>query len=713
MPKKTNKRTPIKRIVRYKKPSEPRSIAPVPEKRGSVIGTASADTTFFQSLRIRLSGQSEITDPYQKHSYVYACINAIAQNIASVPFKLFRGPTDKKKPVEEGEIYNLFRDVNPHMSRYQLWEATMIYLGLEGECMWLLERPKGKEDDFTAMPTEIWAVSGKNFEPIVMNNVFVGWKHQVGAKTETLTMAQVIQFKYFNPYNYYRGLSPLQAAKMAIDQDWNAMRYNLAFFENSADPGGVLIYKGGPGREPLTKQQRTAIREAWESRHKGAGKARRVAILEDLDYKETGLSHHDMQFLEQRKWNREELMAVFKVPKSELSLYEDVNFATAQSQDRNFWIKTLIPKMNYIADVLESKLFKYIDKGETWGYFDTTVIEALQEELNKKIDAGYKLWQMGYPINKVNTRLDLGLEEIAWGNMIFMPMSMVPVTSILSGDTPATPATPNEEAVKPTDTKALPKPEPEIKLTKIDLDKYWLNYVAKILDPNEKKFFSKIKRYIFELRSEQLRLLEEAGKSIQKLDSWDIESVLFSKEDWDRKLKGMTRPLYENIMEMAGKEFADELGGLFQFDLTDPAMLQFLNTKLIRVTKINATLQQALRETLMEGIALRETIGELQGRFKTVFNFASNRSLTIARTETAQTSSGTRWQAMKQEGIKKHKWVTAGDEHVRISHSAQQGKEVNIGMKFPNGLRYPSDIEGPGSEVINCRCVAVPVTTKE
>jgi hypothetical protein len=59
-----------------------------------------------------------------------------------------------------------------------------------------------------------------------------------------------------------------------------------------------------------------------------------------LSYKQTGLSQKDMDFLEQRKWNREEIMAAFKVPKLELGLYDDVNFAPKPSRPGLSWTGT-------------------------------------------------------------------------------------------------------------------------------------------------------------------------------------------------------------------------------------------------------------------------------------------------------------------------------------------------------------------------------------
>jgi len=104
-----------------------------------------------------------------------------------------------------------------------------------------------------------------------------------------------------------------------------------------------------------------------------------------------------------------------------------------------------------------------------------------------------------------------------------------------------------------------------------------------------------------------------------------------------------------------------------------------------------------------------ETTAELMDRVRKVYNFAQSRALTIARTETGQAAGAARDAAMGQMQVVKHRWVTAGDEHVRQSHQMLSGLVVERGQAFPNGCRFPCDPGGPAGEIINCRCVAAPV----
>lgn len=54
-------------------------------------------------------------------------------------------------------------------------------------------------------------------------------------------------------------------------------------------------------------------------------------------------------------------------------------------------------------------------------------------------------------------------------------------------------------------------------------------------------------------------------------------------------------------------------------------------------------------------------------------------------------------------------WLAALDSRTRGSHRHLDGEAVKLDAEFSNGLKYPGDPDGPGSEVYNCRCTLVPV----
>jgi SPP1 gp7 family putative phage head morphogenesis protein len=81
------------------------------------------------------------------------------------------------------------------------------------------------------------------------------------------------------------------------------------------------------------------------------------------------------------------------------------------------------------------------------------------------------------------------------------------------------------------------------------------------------------------------------------------------------------------------------------------------------------------------------------------------RAQTIARTETTASYNQATQSAWEQSDLVESKeWLTIMDGNQRDSHGSLDGTRVAMDEKFPNGLLYPGDPNGPAKEVVNCRC---------
>jgi len=690
---------------------------PLEKAQALVTKDFNGDPNFFQSIRLQL-GINPLDKPYAQHPYLYAAINAIACNIAGVPFEIQSGTRKNPATVESGPWVDLFDAPNPLLSRYQLWESTMIHLSLGGECLWVLEG-KGAERQENEVPTEIWPHSGHAFKPRLKNGMVMGWNYNSpSGVVKELEASQVIQFKYFNPYDPLRGLSPLDPARMAVRQDHKASVFNEAFFDNGCDVGGILT-----SPKPLSPEKEGNIRTQLEERHQGSKKRGRLMVLHGgMEYTQNEITHRDMEFIEQRKWTRDEILAVYKVPKAEVSIYEDLNFATALSQDRGFWQKTLIPKMRYIEDVLYHRLFKSVQGGAQWGMFDLGVVEALQSDFADKTKTAETLWRMGYPVNVINERLQLGLPKVAWGDEALVNSTQTTASALVEGagepqdggggsGEPGTPPAPVGTG------KTAPAVAKQDRAQDPAMTALWEEYIGKVFAPREREFMVKLRVYFGAQKRDVLNRLARVAaesKSVTKdITPSQIEEILFVREEWDASLKASLRPTYKRTTQASIAQLRGELGSALPntFNALDPNVLEFLRQKEITVTGINETTTDKLRQTLFDGIKEGETVNGLQDRIKNVYNLAAGdaRRLTIARTETAQVLSGVRSMAFEEAGIEKQKWVTAKDEAVRPSHLEQDGFVRDVGDAFPNGLTHPSEMGAPPEEIINCRCVAIAV----
>ena len=670
------------------------------------------------SMIQQLMGGGGITQPYANHAWVYACISHIAQSIAGVPLLFFTGSRKDKKLVESGPLVDLFESPNPTMSGQQLIEATKIHMGIAGEAFWLLDRKSPTE-----IPKEIWALAPNRFTEHVdkQTGLIDGWVYKVGTKAIPLQPHEVVFFKYFNPDNDYRGLSPLSAARQGVDQDYWAAQYNGAFFQNSAQPGGVISVKTG-----LTDEQFTRLKNQWQDRHGGVNKAHRIGILEgDATYTNTGLSQKDMDFLKGREFNREEILAVFKMPQSELGLLRGVQFAWAKQAELQFWRHCLEPKMSLMESSIWSQLHSQLPGAPVWVEFDRKAIAALQADRGVQTTLAQQYFGMGVPFNQINEVLDLGFESIDGGDVGYLPFNLSPVGSatVHPPTVPAPPPGKKLGVLRPKVVPAVIEDAPRLSLPPVSPTvlirrtiarrTFWQQY-SKLHTAYEKKVQGRMKRFFYDQRKEQLALVAKLGKALQIRAGDKVDQVLFDQEEWNKNLEKIMWAFYQNIGEDMGQALTAELGAdPASFILADTPAIDVLKDKVKKIDDINQITYDRIKETLSEGMAEVETVAQLQDRVREVYNFTESRSLTIARTETGQAAAPARNAAMEMLGVTRQEWTTAGDNDVRDIHAIMDGEEVDLGEPFSNGLAYPCDPAGDAEETINCRCVAAPVIEKD
>ncbi|HHT9124230.1 MAG TPA: phage portal protein [Candidatus Brocadiia bacterium] len=331
--------------------------------------------------------------------WVFACVKAIAQTVASVPMVFYSDTKNGRERLPDNHpLTELFWGVNPVMSRYDFWEATMVYLELTGNCFWALERATG--DGRRA--TEIWPLRPDRIRIVPDRTSFVkGYIFSVGERSVGYDRDEVLHLKYFNPLNDWWGISPLSAARQGLLADYYAVMYNKKFFKQGASPSGVFVAEGAIDESSFRRLQKEL-----ELVYSGVDRAHRPMLLESgLKWQSISLPQKDMEFINQRKMSREEILSIFKVPPAEVGIFEYANYANAQMQDKIFWTKCIIPRLIKIEEHLNTFLIPRFGEG-IFAKFDLSKVEALQENEDLKSTVAQRLVGSGiWTANEARKRL--------------------------------------------------------------------------------------------------------------------------------------------------------------------------------------------------------------------------------------------------------------------------------------------------------------------
>ena len=388
---------------------------------------------------------------FSSHYVTYACVCAYADAIASMPLRIYEKSGDNDRQiVSEGDIIDLIDQPNPEQDGYEFILALVTSFLIGGEAP--VEKVPNLSGDRVV---RLYLMRPDRFGPIVsQKDGLVGYQYTVGTQAFGYDPDEIMFFKLTNPTNEWRGLSPLTAARLSIETDMSAGRYNMNFMQNGSIPGGVLQTE-----QDLLKRERKEIAGEWEAVHRGINRAGRVAVLDKgLKFDGTSISQRDAQWLESRQHDQESVCVVYRISPTILGIDRSSNRAQADVQYRS-WYKGPVRSL---ARRLEYK-FTHLAKKFNQNYFaEFNMDDMLRPDFELRAEAGSKAWWIS-PDEKRQWENLPKLSKEQQGDKIWVPVNMAaggtPVNQVAppGGGAPGqTPPQLASSAGKP--SQSLPEP---------------------------------------------------------------------------------------------------------------------------------------------------------------------------------------------------------------------------------------------------------------
>lgn len=396
-----------------------------PWRRQKQVPAAGALVAFFGGGPVWTSRnyQHLAREGYERNGVVYACVGLIARSVAGIPWVLYRfpGSRDRVEEIEEHPLLDLLERPNPWQGQAEFFEALTAFLLLAGNSYVLAVGPE------RGAPVELHVLRPDRVQVIPdSKNYIAGYKYQVGGWSEEYRNGEVLHLRLFHPTHDWYGLSPIEAAARAVDQDNAAMAWNTALLQNMARPPGALVTQG-----LLKEEQFERLREQIEQRYAGARNAGRPLLLEGgLDWKQFGLSPAEMDWLNGQKMSARRIASVFGVPPELIGDSESKTYSNYREARKAFYEETVLPLMDRIRDALNRWLVPRFGEG-LWLDYDRDEIEALQEERAVLWERAIKAVERGI-ITPNEARKMLGYDEVPGADVLLVPANMMPL-SVISG----------------------------------------------------------------------------------------------------------------------------------------------------------------------------------------------------------------------------------------------------------------------------------------
>jgi hypothetical protein len=284
-----------------------------------------------------------------------------------------------------------------------------------------------------------------------------------------------------------------------------------------------------------------------------------------------------------------------------------------------------MPKVTYFEGVLWSKFFSKIGqrrgKGRVWGQFDLATVGSLQENFTEKVTTGHTMWTMGWPINHINKRLNLGMQDVPWGNEWWVPGGYASVNYLMENGGAQNQAPGNDKPLPP------PKEEPKKMIecsfsneeTHVENCKSFVVYRL----PIEKEYKSKLKTLLFAQRKAALVSVYENkeichnGKGYDKLEK-ELQEVYFTAI-----YKGRF-----SIWNEADSSFDDTR------DMYDEKIMRFIEAKASFVVSNFKGLIDNLTEAFVLFKSKNSNDNEVFAeKIREIYNYLTQKSSLLAETE--------------------------------------------------------------------------------
>ena len=332
-------------------------------------------------------------------STVYSCVKVLSESISSLPVNLYTRSADDTVTRQTDKLDRLVSIApSEDQTAAELWAYVATSVCLHGNAyVYITRTSKG-------VPVQLLPLPAQNVSINVQGNK-VTYSVTVGEKPNhkilQMSSRELLHFKSLT-LDGYTGLSPISYNSALITGERAAIDYANRIYADGATPRGVLEVEG-----TLSDDAFANLRDSWNNAHGGSRNGNQVALLESgVTFKPISMSPHDVQLLETRKYSRNEIAGMYRVPPHMIGALENATYSNIAHQGAEFHRYTLAPWLTMIEQRLNltlagpGQIFKFDVSGLT------------RSDLQTETDAYGKLIEIGVMNpNEVRERMGMNPRE--------------------------------------------------------------------------------------------------------------------------------------------------------------------------------------------------------------------------------------------------------------------------------------------------------------
>lgn len=354
-------------------------------------------------------------DYYLTHAWVNIAIGILMRNIGRTEYVIKKSG----QTVTCGPVFTLFQSPNTRLSRFDLWKETAAWWYLEGEAFWYFG-----EHYAGGIPDSLFILNPRRVSMKVENGRVVRWFYEADGEIVPMLSDEVIHFRDWNPWNAYRGVTPLVSLQYEVEQDLWANKSNTDLLKHNAIPQGILKTD-----QLIREEEADLIETRWERKYGANSKNRKIAVIgKGTEFKPLTFSPDVLKLFDLKRWNLYTILAKYGIPPRVANIQDaksSLSGTDTEAQHAAFWQYTLIPALKNFEQIVETQFFRRFGLSER-GVFDFSNIPELQQSADEQSKRDIEEISAG--IKTINDVLaERGKVPKSWGDTWYRPTNVIPV----------------------------------------------------------------------------------------------------------------------------------------------------------------------------------------------------------------------------------------------------------------------------------------------
>lgn len=614
---------------------------------------------------------------------IFACVQRIAEDAASIPLQLVRKLPEGKTEVVEGNwLHKLLTETpNNFDTAILFWQQFYVDFLMSGNVYtWLDIRGSEILNLVRLAPVEI--------EPLPDPKLIVrGYRRLHNGHQDDYPPEVVWHVRSRNSLSPYQGAGVPERLRDQINLERSMLSWQKKRFDN--DIPVELLFTTNQKIPPTARVAvEDYIDQKLNARRNGG---RRWMMLEEGLWNATVLPRvheKEIEFKESLRVLRETYRSTFGVPPNKLADFESpMPRANSEEQERFYWEDTIMALHSVARASLNRLRRRFVDGDDLSFEHDYSGVRALNSSSKDLAEIrAIKIGSAQMSPNEARAEDGLDADPDPAADLLYLNGRALAIAA----EPPAIPPAFGPEGDKPKEEEQDPKPKPGE-------------------DPEEDP----------EKQDPKARRLRLVGRKAPRPEEF------LSDGEEQARFRALVRRYIEKLVREAGEEQLDVAGLGIAFDLADPKVLEFVSRQIVSISEAtvigtNEAVRLAVAQSIADGASTVSIREEIQRAFKQQRErWHLDR---ISRTEVHSGQEGGAFHAAQQGGLEAKSWITSRDDRVRgldpadaSDHAALEDLgPVPIEAVFEDPrsgarLRFPGDREGAvsGADTINCRCTWV------